>query len=529
VSKFNSAARAASVRKHPSATRNFEDGLAFEMDAKTRLYSRAVTSLFGEDKFYQSGEDHDQEILNDIAGVAAKDPEFILRLAAYARNEMYLRSVPVVLLAEAAAIPECKPYVRKWASNILRRADEPGEVVAYWLSRFGSKAKFPSSLKKGISDALNRFDEYQLEKYNNTSGTVKTKDVLRIAHPEPKDAKQNVLYRYLRYGELNQELLPKIALKKNFLRKKELDAEALDMMQRGSITWEVAISKFGNRKEVWEALDLPFMAMLRNLRNMLNAGANMKPVIEKLTDKEAVRKSKQFPFRFYSAYRELQEVDGSDRILAALSKAITYSIDNLPTLPGMTLIACDNSGSMESRLSRRGSVAYRDIANLFGALSYGFCENAVVGAFGTDWARVQLNPADSVFTNMERIWRADTKGMATNGYRVIKYLLDKGINVDRIIFLSDMQCYDSRGWGWVAGREYYETTVAEMFQKYRSSINPNVFLHSVDLAGYGTVQVPQDTPNVSLIAGWSDRIFQFIPAFEADKVTAIKHIENYGG
>lgn len=57
---------------------------------------------------------------------------------------------------------------------------------------------------------------------------------------------------------------------------------------------------------------LPFMAMLRNIRNMLKAGISEKHhqwVISKLTDEGAVANSKQFPFRFFSAFAVLAEME----------------------------------------------------------------------------------------------------------------------------------------------------------------------------------------------------------------------------
>jgi len=519
--KFNSPANAGSVKNRKGATRNFEGGVAFELDAKERLYTRVVTSLIGENKFYQSGKEHDQEILGDIQAVAETDPEFILKLAAYARNEMYLRSVPVMLLVEAAAISECKPFIRKWTPRIIKRADEPAEVISCWLSKNGSKAEFPNSLKKGIADALNQFDEYQIEKYNRNL-TIKLKDVLRICHPKPKDKTQEAIFNYLITGNIDSDYMPKTTYKNKFVKLAEFNDEAKEMIKNGSITWEVAIAKFGNKKEVWEALELPFMAMLRNLRNVVQAGADLKPAIEKLTDRNSVKKSKQFPFRFFSAYRELEITEGAEELLAALSQAIEYSIDNLPMLSGTTLIACDNSGSMTNRLSSRSRVTYMDIANLFGALASDFCEKSIVGAFGTDWARVTLNPRDSIFSKMNKIQNADIKGWSTNAWKVFERIITSQTYVDRVILFSDMQCYDDEYC-------YYDRSVAEYVAKYRSKINPSLVVYSVDLAGYGTVQLPQDDPKLAKIAGWSDKIFKFIPAFENEKTTAIAAIENYGG
>ena len=54
------------------------------------------------------------------------------------------------------------------------------------------------------------------------------------------------------------------------------------------------------------------MAMLRNLRNMIKAGVSQKHhtwIIKKLTDDYAVANSKQFPFRFFSAYQVLEQLE----------------------------------------------------------------------------------------------------------------------------------------------------------------------------------------------------------------------------
>ena len=104
-------------------------------------------------------------------------------------------------------------------------------------------------------------------------------------------------------------------------------------------TWETELSalgqtKFENEKakqiafaQKWEALidskKLGYMALLRNLRNILeaNVSANhIQAVCNYLSNAEAVTKSKQLPFRFLAAYRELKEVK---------SKYTSYILDAL--------------------------------------------------------------------------------------------------------------------------------------------------------------------------------------------------------
>ena len=375
MSKFNSASRLASVVNRPDVIKNLAGGVAFEMDAKTRLYKKVCNCLLS-DTYYQKNTETLAGIIRDIKQVAAIDPEFILKLAAYARNEMYLRSIPIVLLGEAAAINECKPFVRKWVPRILKRADEPAELVAYWVSKhgdIGDKGQaggthaFPNSLKKGISDVLNTFGEYHFLKYDR-SKSVKIKDVIRVCRAKPSDVLHDAIFKYMCHDIENDDVMVLHKAHKEFAKIDNFE-EARHLIRAGDMTWEMAVSKFGNKPEVWDELNLPFMAMLRNIRNIINADAKcIGSVIERLKDPNQVLRSKQLPFRFYSAYREMESLIGTNpnisKVLAALSEAISISVQNVPMLEGITLLAADNSGSMSQAVSERSKVSCANIANL---------------------------------------------------------------------------------------------------------------------------------------------------------------------
>lgn len=545
------------TEEHPAATLNYEGGLSYELDAKTRLYTRVATSLVGEPKFYQDGADHDAEILSDVRAVAELDPEWILKLAAYARQVLHLRSVPTLLLVEASLIPACKPWVRQYSPQIVRRADELTEVVAYFTRRvgdIGSRGQsggayaFPNSLKRALADAFSRFDEYQLVKYDR-EGQVKLRDVLRVIDRKVGYPVGQAMRDYLVQGKLDEGALPLTAAKNRLMRQEQFGEEARALAQAAHATWEVVISKFGGSKETWEAVipQMGYMALLRNLRNFLKAGVDLKPVLARITDSNEVQRSKQLPFRFFSAFREVEQMkscEGRHATLEAVCQALELSVVNLPKLPGVTLIAADNSGSMEATLSQRGSVRYADVANLMGAIAHSLCEEAVVGAFGTDFAPVELDSTESTIGRMHRFAKADTRGMSTNAYRVMQYLRGawrqarsdswcgatyerqdfkartEPIRVDRIILLSDMQCYDDRYF-------YGGESLAAELRRYRAAVNPHVYVYSVDLAGYGTSQFPPDEPRVAMLAGWSERILEFISLFEGDRTQAVERIGSW--
>ncbi|MDO8598704.1 MAG: TROVE domain-containing protein, partial [bacterium] len=412
----------------------------------------------------------------------------------------------------------------------------------------GGDHAFPASLTKGIADALRRFNEYHFAKYDRP-GSVTLRDVLRIVRPKPRSSAEAALYRYLVHGDLDAAHLPLLAAKAQLLRKGEFDAEAAELAAQSHATWEVLVSKFGSRAETWNAIDFPFMAGMRNLANFMRNGADqaLDRVIAMLHDPRRVRQSKQLPFRFLSAYtaidpftadsygwgarREIDERIASHPrravVLEAVASALESSVVNLPHLGGVTFVTADNSASMTSPISERSTVRHIDIANLLAAIAHHMSDEAICSVFGETHRVVPVIRKDSIVTNMRRLAGTDV-GHSTNAWLAIRHLRETGTRVDRIILFSDMQCYDSAQ----ASPMYWHesmanASLAEELRRYRSQVNPEVFLYSVDLAGYGTSQFPANERRVALLAGWSERFLEFIPLFEQDGTQAIDRIARW--
>lgn len=541
------------AEQHKDTTINKEGGIAFKLDSLTRLYERVSACLVSEPKFYKNIVDNeattqivvggktiqtiksikvenneDSEILKDIREVAKIDPEFILKLAIHCRNELYLRSISILLLVEAANIVECKPFVRRYSKHIIKRADELREALAYQMSRFGEP--LPNSLKKGLADAFESFDEYQFEKYSGGSGKIKFSNVLRMVHPKPKDEARKALYNYLIYPEGHPKsiknrlkYLPILKAKEELMSCKELDKNAEKLAKEAHATWEVFVSKFGSTEATWKyiAPTLPVMALIRNLRNLLDKKVPVNEFLGKLQDKETILNSKQLPFRWFSAYKEIEgnSNPSTGKVLDALQDAMEISVQNVPRLGGITFSTADNSGSMQSPLSQRSKVMYCDVANIMQAILAHVSDDVVTSVFAEHFKVVNVSKRDGIITNMKKFKDTDV-GYSTDAYKALMHLNENKIKVDRIVIFSDMQCYDS-------GNRYSGTAerslVAE-FKKYKRNVNPNVRLFSINLAGYGSAQFPQDDPNVALIAGWSDRVFDFIKLFESDKKQAVDRV-----
>ena len=558
MGKFNKVPDVAKdLYERPDAVLNHEGALAFKLDPLTELYLKAASTLVGEPKYYTDGQTSDSELLKSIRQVAKIDPEFILQLAVYCREQLYLRSVPLLLLAEFANNPECVgkattpegstatqaarvPGARKYVPRIVQRADELTELMAYQLARnkvvprpskylntgkeetsnkrVDKQSALPQMIKFGLAKAFKNFDAYQIAKYNR-DGTVKMRDVMFEVHPEWENEEQKKVLDKL----TNKTLEP---------------PETWEVMRStGRMTWHDVINHIFYK----EGRINNYMAQLRNLRNCLQDDSvkaeDLMLLCKMISDKNAVSRSKQLPFRFLSAYKELQKDDRNftptgvlyvSEVLEALETAASYSTDNFPKLGGDTVIATDFSGSMQTVISNRSSVERFEIGAMLSIIANSFCRRAITGIFGDDWKVVPMTKSSGILSNtLKTVGMIGSVGYSTNGYKVIDYLLDNGIKVDRIMIFTDCQMWDSdrrRYWG-----DRDQTSFADRFLRYQR-LYPGVRLYTFDLSGYGTVQIPQDTKNACFIGGWSDRIFDFVRAFEElgdgkiviNKIKAIK-------
>lgn len=71
----------------------------------------------------------------------------------------------------------------------------------------------------------------------------------------------------------------------------------------------------------------------------------------------------------------------------------------------------------------------------------------------------------------------------------------------------------------------YDDVCQKFIDKYRKKINPDVYVHAVDLLGYGTQQFKG--PKVNIIAGWSEKILEFISKVENGLDNMKLEIERY--
>lgn len=474
-------------------TENLAGGEAFTESPELELISMLLTS-FTQDQYHRSADDGLSRMRMLVHAIP--DKRFVAKAAAYARNVFGMRSITHAVIGELVRSVKGEDWVKYAVANTVRRPDDALEMLAY----VGKPV--PNSLKKGLALAIQKFDEYSLAKYRGENTDCKMVDLFNLVHPVPQSVEQGTMWNKLMNGKL-----------------------------KSKDTWEVNVSAAGSdahaKKAAWTELiesgKIGYFALLRNLRNILHHAPNVVPqAIELLKQESRIKKSLVLPFRYLTAYRQIEKEPGVDQILEGLIDACEISLNNVPVFEGKTLTVVDTSGSMYMRTSEKSSVVPADIAFLMAAA---FAKKqdgdfmifatiagyeSVVGTaalkFAVDSGRLQGKYAHG--TNFQAIFEAASKPY------------------DRIVIFSDMQAWETRQAHSYYGNQYNDTSIpSKMLAAYRQRHKVNSHIFSVDMSGYGSLQFPEN--RVYAMAGFSEKIFDVMALFEQDHEALINTIKNY--
>jgi 60 kDa SS-A/Ro ribonucleoprotein len=421
--------------------RTHEGAPARNISPELQLRRSVLACLLWENQFYEDG----VEIAGRIAELVPKvASEKVAALAIEGRGRMKLRHTPLQLVREMARHKTHRALVSETLAQIIQRADELAEFVAvYWKD---GRVPLSGQVKKGLAAAFRKFDEYQLAKYDR-GGPIKLRDVLFLCHAKPRDQAQAEVWKKLVAGALSTP-----------------------------DTWEVALSSGADKREAWEQLlreqKLGALALLRNLRNMREAGVDESLVLSALA---AMSTARVLPFRFLAAARYAPQWE------EALEHAMLKCVAETEKLPGKTIVLVDVSGSMTAPLSRRSEMQRTDAAYGLAVLLREIAEKVAVYSFSDNLVAV---PARRGFALRDAIDASQRHNSTQLGDAVEK--LNRSETCDRLIVITDEQAHDRvpgpRGKGYL--------------------INVASFKNGV---GYG---------KWTHIDGWSEAVIEYIRALE---------------
>ncbi|MEV5611322.1 TROVE domain-containing protein [Streptomyces sp. NPDC052225] len=518
MARFNrksaKAAVLSAVRTTGRTLATHEGGRGFQRDARSELFLLAVANFVSQQTFYEDGAARDDRFAALVRELAVSDPEWTAGLLGWLRGEGNLRTASLVGAAEYVkarldAGATDGPANREVVASVLRRPDEPGELLGYWTQTYGRAV--PKPVKRGIADAVRRlYHDRALLKYDTASKGFRFGDVLNLVHaaPDPAKAWQGELFRYALDRRHHPDTAVPPASSHVLCAHRELmavpvdarrsvltSADGAERLAAAGMTWEALAGWLQGPMDraAWEAVipSMGSMALVRNLRNFDEAGVSDEVaarVAAKISDPAEVARSRQFPFRYLAAYQHAPSL----RWAYPLEQALAHSLSNVPSLSGRSLILVDRSGSMWGRLSDRSQLNRADAAAVFGTALALRAERADLVQFGTGSADVMYRKGESVLKILERfgsLGGTDTTEAVRRHYR----------GHDRVLIVTDEQ----------AAYSHHGDPTAR--------IPAQVPVYTWNLAGYRAGHGPSGSGNRHVFGGLTDAAFRTVTLLESGR------------
>ena len=231
-------------------------------------------------------------------------------------------------------------------------------------------------------------------------------------------------------------------------------------------------------------------------------------VAERISNVEAIRRSRQFPYQFLSAYLHVA-VELPQQIQSALHQAAEIACGNVPELPGPVLIGLDTSGSMGCPVTgyrgRGGTTRMRciDVAALFAAAILRRNPDSVVIPFDTQPYKTRVDPQDTILSLSERLAQYGGGGtdcsiplrQANTKYRKRQFA--------GCVLVSDNESWITKGRSFGYGHRGSTGVMTEWQtfvnnQKRLGITDPK--LVCIDIQPYGSSQAPNETTSLTSAA-----------------------------
>lgn len=524
MSKISKIVKEDVVIKRDKPVVNFMGGVSYEINPLDTLKMISASSIFGEPQYYRKSGVKDgisvapnkvikNSLLFDISKNSTTSELMIdaiwksldydfrgtMEWAIELRKDYNMRLNPQIIMVLASIHPKRKDFTDKNKGvfnhinyQVMSRADEPATQLAFYLYHNKDKSKIPSILKRSWASKLENLTAYEIAKYKNHEvGMINT---IRLCHA-------------------NSPLIN-------------------ELMQKGNITiteeqktWENLRSEGKSWKEILKAIKVPHMALLRNLRGIFteltrdNEEVAIK-TLEKL--KDGVLKGKQFPFRYYQAYKIInntEQLNFKSKILDTLEECIDISLANMPKLKGKTACLTDNSGSAWGTLtSEYGTMQVAKINNLSSVLTCLNSDEGIVYKFGDKIKEFVITKRNGALNQAFQISKnrcTDVGAGTEHGiWLFFKQAIENNIFYDNIFIYSDMQAGHAGLFGigesfildgndFRFSRNYID--VNKLIKQYRTKVNPKVNVFCIQTAGYNNILIPEYIYRGAYLYGWTGK------------------------
>jgi len=325
-----------------------------------------------------------------------------------------------------------------------------------------------------------------------------------------------------------------------------------ELIQNGKVhvedsaqTWEKLRSANKTWYEITSQIRMPHMALLRNLRNIIEEFYDDRGTDPQLLDDRVnelskllisgVKNGKQFPFRYYSAYKSLKSFSVSKYghiFNDALNQCLLESLDTIPELNGYADCLTDNSGSARGTLATEyGSVSVYEISNLSAILTaLRATKGGSVWVFGDRLKEYKVSREKSIMEQLEEIndiGQTIGSGTETGVWLFWEKALINKSKLDNVFIYSDMQAGygnlyttdEARGRLKAAGAcigDMGYIDVLRLVKSYREQVYSKVNVFSIQVAGYDNAILPDILYRGAILSGWTGKEAKL--AYEMSKV-----------
>ena len=543
-------------------TNTHQGGLGYTQKPEYELIGILSTGI--QNTYYEKETERETRFREIFNKVASKNVLFAAKALIYARTVFGQRSVThygaVELIPHLSGTEIGKKFFSKRERNknaggIIYRLDDMTEILACYLaknkSKNGEKPVLPNSIKKGFKDAIENSDAYVLAKYQGKNNEVSLVDIVNLVHPAETAINGVIMVEEAAYlkaiqgskkfadkeykkveGKVEVPALRALVLgilhQFNTVEDKNTETGKVvaEKVKSGLITKEQAAvelneSKTENYKELIETKKIGYLALLRNLRNIIktNDVDLLDKACELLVQEDFIKKSLIWPHLIDLCLEiMLTEFSGVQlgKVANALGVAYECSIPNLKTLlpEGRTAVVFDTSGSMSdgacalSNNGRSRSVPAEKAALVAATFAKGI--NGDVYHFASGCEKITgWNPMDSVNTLKQKFMSYSGRlSHGTDFGSWFPLFVRRNERYDRIVVISDEQ----DGYGQT------EKHMAEYVKKFGTP-----YIYIINITGYGPTAMKAGSKTFRLF-GYTQNIYEDIPKLEINPQVVIDAI-----
>ena len=534
------------------------------------------------DGFYGKEEpmDYFQKIVSNALDF---DFEGCLAFVSKLRNEHGMRLNSNVLLTKAVHHPSRVEFNKTHPKVFKTAIEEVGCLPTDWTTQYKllkeSGKPIPTIWKRAIATKLEHMTGYHAAKYlhgSKTKGKQATEakkparandfpdELEEHPHSDTPEEDQDALQKEKEAKEAKRKNLANLVDLIRITHPKPTET-ITELVKTGKVevaddeqTWE----KLRSAKKTWQEINaqirLPHMALLRNLRNIIEeyairedrdaAKEDIVELVERLA--RGVKNGKQFPFRYFTAYKMLQggQTEPTRRcgkrklaldedepspnkyetmsefktiVLEGLNRCVLESVECIPPMKGRVDCLSDNSGSSRGALtSEYGSVRVFEIANLSAILTaYRSTEGGSVWIFGDRLVEYVVTKEKPILKQLEEVNAIGNTvggGTETGVWLFWQKCILEHRRLDTVFIYSDMQA--GTGGLFVDGQEIAplkqmgaavddgsHVDVLKLVEIYRARVFSKANVFSVQVAGYDNSILPDIIYRGALLSGWTGK------------------------